>query len=29
MTRDVPPMKYYVPGYLDEILYQPRSLDAV
>jgi putative ABC transport system permease protein len=28
MTRDVPPNKnYYVPGYLDEILYQPRSLD--
>jgi putative ABC transport system permease protein len=27
MTRDVPPKKYYVPGYLDEILYQPRSLD--
>jgi putative ABC transport system permease protein len=27
MTRDVPPVKYYVPGYLDEILYQPRSLD--
>jgi putative ABC transport system permease protein len=27
MTRDVPPTKYYVPGYLDEILYQPRSLD--
>jgi putative ABC transport system permease protein len=28
MTRDVPPpQKYYVPGYLDEILYQPRSLD--
>jgi putative ABC transport system permease protein len=27
MTRDVPPpQKYYVPGYLDEILYQPRSL---
>src|ERR1700733_3369036 len=26
MTRDVPPIKYYVPGYLDEILYQPRSL---
>lgn len=26
MTRDVPPTKYYVPGYLDEILYQPRSL---
>jgi putative ABC transport system permease protein len=26
MTRDVPPAKYYVPGYLDEILYQPRSL---
>jgi putative ABC transport system permease protein len=27
MTRDVPPAKYYVPGYLDEILYQPRSLE--
>ena len=27
MTRDVPPVKYYIPGYLDEILYQPRSLD--
>jgi putative ABC transport system permease protein len=27
MTRDVPPQKYYVPGYLSEILYQPRSLD--
>jgi putative ABC transport system permease protein len=27
MTRDVPPTKYYVPGYLDEIIYQPRSLD--
>jgi putative ABC transport system permease protein len=27
MTRDVPPAKYYIPGYLDEILYQPRSLD--
>ena len=27
MTRDVPPTKYYIPGYLDEILYQPRSLD--
>ena len=27
MTRDVPPpQKYYVPGYVDEILYQPRSL---
>jgi putative ABC transport system permease protein len=26
MTRDVPPLKYYVPGYLDEILYRPRSL---
>jgi putative ABC transport system permease protein len=26
MTRDVPPVKYYVPGYLDEIIYQPRSL---
>lgn len=25
MTRDVPPLKYYVPGYLDQILYQPRS----
>ncbi|MDP9171549.1 MAG: ABC transporter permease [Acidobacteriota bacterium] len=27
MTRDVPPAKYYVPGFLDEIIYQPRSLD--
>jgi putative ABC transport system permease protein len=27
MTRDVPPVRYYIPGYLDEILYQPRSLD--
>ena len=28
MVRDVPPpQKYYVPGYLDEILYQPRTLD--
>ncbi len=27
MTRDVPPTKYYIPGFLDEILYQPRSLD--
>jgi putative ABC transport system permease protein len=27
MTRDVPPLKYYVPGFLDEILYQPRSLE--
>src|SRR5271165_990120 len=27
MARDVPPLKYYVPGYLDEILYQPRSLE--
>jgi putative ABC transport system permease protein len=27
MVRDVPPpQKYYEPGYLDEILYQPRSL---
>jgi putative ABC transport system permease protein len=26
MTRDMPPQKYYVPGYLTEILYQPRSL---
>jgi putative ABC transport system permease protein len=26
VTRDVPPKDYYVPGYLDEILYQPRSL---
>jgi putative ABC transport system permease protein len=25
MTRDVPPTKYYVPGFLDEIIYQPRS----
>jgi putative ABC transport system permease protein len=27
MTRDVPPTKYYVPGFLDEILYQPKSPD--
>jgi putative ABC transport system permease protein len=27
MTRDVPPKKFYFPGALDEILYQPRSLD--
>jgi putative ABC transport system permease protein len=27
MTRDVPPLKYYVPGFLDEVLYKPRSLD--
>ena len=27
MARDVPPKTYYVPGYLDEILYRPRSLD--
>lgn len=27
MARDVPPTKYYVPGYLDEIVYQPRLLD--
>jgi putative ABC transport system permease protein len=27
MTRDVPPAKYYVPGYIDDIVYQPRSLD--
>jgi putative ABC transport system permease protein len=27
MTRDVPPAKFYTPGQLDEILYQPRSLD--
>ena len=26
MTRDVPPQKYYVPGFIDEILYQPRLL---
>jgi putative ABC transport system permease protein len=26
MTRDVPPKTYYVPGYLDDILYQPQSL---
>ncbi len=26
MIRDVPPAKYYVPGLLDEIIYQPRSL---
>jgi putative ABC transport system permease protein len=27
MARDVPPKTYYVPGYLDEILYRPRSLE--
>ncbi len=27
MARDVPPTKYYAPGYLDEILYQPRALE--
>jgi putative ABC transport system permease protein len=27
MARDMPPTKYYVPGYLDEIIYQPRTLD--
>lgn len=27
MTRDFPPQKFYTPGYLDEILYQPRSLE--
>jgi len=27
MIRDVPPPKYYEPGLLDEIVYQPRSLD--
>jgi putative ABC transport system permease protein len=27
MTRDVPPAKYYTPGDLDEIIYQPRSLE--
>jgi putative ABC transport system permease protein len=26
MKRDVPPVAYYTPGYLDEILYQPVSL---
>jgi putative ABC transport system permease protein len=26
MTRDVPPAKYYEPGLLDEIIYQPHSL---
>ena len=26
MARDVPPKNYYVPGFLSEILYQPRSL---
>jgi len=26
MVRDVPPPKYYEPGLLDEIVYQPRSL---
>ena len=29
MTRDVPPTKYYTPGYLDDIIYQPRSLEPV
>jgi putative ABC transport system permease protein len=27
MARDVPPKTYYVPGFLNEILYRPRSLD--
>jgi putative ABC transport system permease protein len=27
MARDVPPTKYYTPGDLDEILYQPLSLN--
>ncbi len=27
MTRDVPPTKYYTPGDLDDIIYQPRSLE--
>jgi putative ABC transport system permease protein len=27
MTRDVPPAKYYTPGDLDEVIYQPRSLE--
>ena len=27
MARDVPPKTYYVSGYLDEILYRPRSLE--
>jgi putative ABC transport system permease protein len=27
MIRDVPPPKYYEPGLLDEILYQPKSLE--
>ncbi len=26
MVRDVPPSKYYEPGLLDEIIYQPRTL---
>jgi putative ABC transport system permease protein len=26
MVRDVPPPKYYEPGLLDEIIYQPRTL---
>ena len=26
MVRDVPPAKYYEPGLLDEIIYQPRTL---
>jgi putative ABC transport system permease protein len=27
MARDVPPTKYYVPGFLSEIVYQPISLE--
>jgi putative ABC transport system permease protein len=27
MTRDVPPTKYYEPGFIDEIIYQPRTDD--
>jgi putative ABC transport system permease protein len=26
MARDVPPVKNYTPGYLDEVIYQPKSL---
>jgi putative ABC transport system permease protein len=29
MTRDVPPTTYYVPGFLDEIIYVPRNKDFV
>ncbi|HEY3839462.1 MAG TPA: ABC transporter permease [Bryobacteraceae bacterium] len=27
MARDIPPAKYYTPGDLDDIIYQPRSLE--